>query len=123
MLERHVEELDHVFKLQNHTDSHQIQHDDDDLEGFHEIKADIHELELAQQDNHWNLESLSDQVDRVQEKGQYNDYLRNDMNSLKEQQNLQEIKHLMMSQEMQRIITTQDQKVCVIGTGNIFKIP
>ena len=33
------------------------------------------------------------------------------MNALKEQQNLQEIKHLMMTQEMRRIITAQDQKV------------
>ena len=33
------------------------------------------------------------------------------MSALKEQQNLQEIKHLMMTQEMRRIITAQDQKV------------
>ena len=38
-------------------------------------------------------------------------YFRNDMSALKEQQNLQEIKHLMMTQEMRRIITAQDQKV------------
>ena len=38
-------------------------------------------------------------------------YFRNDMSALKEQQNLQEIKHLMITQEMRRIITAQDQKV------------
>ena len=75
------------------------------------VEVKLTDLENTQKSNKWNLESLADQVDRLDERRNVNEYLRADMSNLKEQQNLQEIKQLMMTQELKRIITHQDQKV------------
>ena len=122
LLERHLEELDH-FVTKNIT---QLNTEVDDLFGgmsgtdfnqatedetVENVEGQLHDLQLGQQANHWNLESLADQVDKLDDRGEINQYLRSDVTSLKEQQNLQEIKQLMMSQELRRIITVQDQKV------------
>ena len=75
------------------------------------LEREIVDLEADQMSNEWNLESLADQVDRLDQQNEMNDYIRSDIKSIKEHSNLQEIKQLMLSQELQRIITLQDQKV------------
>ena len=107
LLERHLEELDH-FVTKNIT---QLNTEVDDLFGgmsgtdfnqatedetVENVEGQLHDLQLGQQANHWNLESLADQVDKLDDRGEINQYLRSDVTSLKEQQNLQEIKQLMM---------------------------
>ena len=131
-LERHVEELDHfVAKNVSHLNTEV----DTLYQGLRPITSlgeavnktasslaaqikevealerEIVDLEADQMSNEWNLESLADQVDRLDDRNQMNEYIRSDIKSIKEHSNLQEIKQLMLSQELQRIITMQDQKV------------
>lgn len=131
-LERHVEELDHfVAKNVSHLNTEV----DTLYQGLRPITSlgeavnktasslaaqikevealerEIVDLEADQMSNEWNLESLADQVDRLDDRNQMNEYIRSDIKSIKEHSNLQEIKQLMLSQELQRIITMQDQKI------------